>query len=88
MTGQCEGKVALVTGAASGIGRATALAFARGGAKVVLADVAVERCDNTVVKIEEAGGEVYCVETDVSQPDQVEALINKAVKTYSRRKYI
>ncbi len=84
MTGQLEGKVALVTGGASGIGRATALALAREGAKVVLADVAVERCEDTVVKIEEAGGEVCCVETDVSQPDQVEALINATVETYGR----
>jgi NAD(P)-dependent dehydrogenase (short-subunit alcohol dehydrogenase family) len=84
MTGRLEGKVALVTGGASGIGRATALAFAREGAKVVLADVAVERCDDTVVQIEEAGGEVFCVETDVSQPDQVEALINATVETYGR----
>lgn len=84
MTGQLEGKVALVTGAASGIGRAAAVALAREGAKVVLADVAVERCKDTVAKIEEAGGEVFCVETDVSQPDQVEALINKAIQTYGR----
>ena len=84
MAGLLEGKVALVTGGASGIGRATALAFAREGAKVVIADVAVEDGEETVRMIEESGGKAIFVETDVSQSDQVEALINKAVETYGR----
>jgi NAD(P)-dependent dehydrogenase (short-subunit alcohol dehydrogenase family) len=84
MAGRLEGKVALVTGGASGIGRATALALAREGAKVVIADVAVEDGEETVRMIEENGGEAIFVETDVSQPDQVEVLINEAVETYGR----
>jgi len=84
MTGKLEGKVALITGASSGIGRATALAFAREGTKLVFADVAVERCDDTADSIRQADGEVLCVETDVSKADQVEALIKETVKTFGR----
>lgn len=61
MTEQFEGKVALVTGAASGIGRASALAFAREGANTVVADVLVEGGEETVRIIKEAGGEaLFC----------------------------
>jgi NAD(P)-dependent dehydrogenase (short-subunit alcohol dehydrogenase family) len=61
MTKQFEGKVALVTGAASGIGRASALAFAREGANTVVADVLVEGGEETVRIIKEAGGEALFV---------------------------
>ncbi len=84
MTGLVENKVALVTGAASGIGRATALAFAREGARVVVADVASEGGEQTVQMIKDAGGEAIFVKTDVSQPVEVEALVRKAVETYGR----
>ena len=57
MAGLVVGKVALVTGASSGIGRATALAFAREGAKVVVADVTVEGGEETVAQVKKAGGE-------------------------------
>lgn len=77
-----QGKVALVTGAASGIGRATALAFAREGAKVVVADVLVDDGEQTVRLIKEAGGEAIFVKCDVSKQAEVEALIKKAVETY------
>jgi NAD(P)-dependent dehydrogenase (short-subunit alcohol dehydrogenase family) len=79
-----EGKIALVTGGSSGIGRATALAFAREGAKVVVADVQVEGGQETERMIKEAGGEAIFVKTDVSDAAEVERLINKAVKTYGR----
>jgi NAD(P)-dependent dehydrogenase (short-subunit alcohol dehydrogenase family) len=84
MTGQLQDKVALVTGAGSGIGRATALTFAREGAKVVVADVAVEGGQETVRLIKEAGGEAVFVKTDVKKASEVEALVNKAVEIYGR----
>jgi NAD(P)-dependent dehydrogenase (short-subunit alcohol dehydrogenase family) len=77
-----EGKVALVTGAASGIGRATAVAFAREGAKVVAADVLVDDGEETVRLIKEAGGQAVFVKCDVSKRAEVEALVKKAVETY------
>lgn len=87
MTQQFAGKVAVVTGASSGIGRASALAFAREGAKVVVADVLVEGGEETVRLIQEAGGEAFFVKTDVSNAAAVEALIQKTVETYGRLDY-
>jgi len=84
MTKQFKGKVALVTGGASGIGRAALLAFARDGAKVVVADVQVDGGEETVKMIKGSGGEAIFVRTDVSQPEQVEAMVAKAVDTYGR----
>jgi NAD(P)-dependent dehydrogenase (short-subunit alcohol dehydrogenase family) len=79
-----EGKIALVTGGGSGIGRAAALAFAREGAKVVVADVVAEGGRETVQMIKKADGEAIFVKTDVSKAAEVEALINKTVETYGR----
>ena len=84
MASLVTGKVALVTGASSGIGRASALAFAREGAKVVVADVSVEGGEETVRLIQQKGGEAVFVKTDVAQAAEVEALIAKAVATYGR----
>ena len=84
MTGFVAGKVALITGAGSGIGRASALAFAREGAKVVVADVIVEGGEETVRLIQQAGGEAVFMRADVSQAVEVEALVKKAVATYGR----
>jgi NAD(P)-dependent dehydrogenase (short-subunit alcohol dehydrogenase family) len=84
MAGYVAGKVALVTGGGSGIGRATALAFAREGATVVVADVAVAGAEETVQLIHKAGGAAMFVKTDVSQATEVEALIARAVSTYGR----
>ncbi|HJY83240.1 MAG TPA: SDR family NAD(P)-dependent oxidoreductase, partial [Candidatus Binatia bacterium] len=71
MAGLVTGKVALVTGASSGIGRASALAFAREGAKVVVADVSVEGGEETVRLIQQNGGEAVFVKTDVAQAGEV-----------------
>jgi NAD(P)-dependent dehydrogenase (short-subunit alcohol dehydrogenase family) len=82
-----SGKVALVTGGASGIGRACAQLFATEGAAVVVSDVAVEGGEETVRLIEEDGGEASFVEADVSKAAQVEALVGGAVKVYGRLDY-
>jgi NAD(P)-dependent dehydrogenase (short-subunit alcohol dehydrogenase family) len=84
MAGCVEGKVVLVTGGASGIGRATALTFAREGAKLIIADMNEEGGHQTVHMITENGGEAIFVRTDVSQAVEVQALISKAVETYGR----
>ncbi len=78
------GRIALVTGASTGIGRATALAFAREGAKVVAADVAEEAGEATVREIRERSGEGLFVRADVSRADEVEALVARVVDTHGR----
>jgi len=84
MTKSMEGKVALVTGSGSGIGRATALVFAREGAKVVITDINVEGGQETVDMIKKDGGGAIFFQADVTQSSQVEKLINRAVEVYGR----
>ena len=84
MAGQLAGKVALVTGASSGIGRATAQVFAREGAKLVLADVVAEGSEELVRQIGESGGEARFIKTDVARPAEVEAMVARAVEAYGR----
>ena len=79
-----DGKVALVTGAADGIGRASALAFAREGARVVVADVAEAGGKETVRLIADQGGEAIFVPCDVTRSADVRALVDRAVETYGR----
>jgi len=74
-------KVALVTGGSGGIGRASALAFAREGAKVVVSDIQVETGEETVALIKEAGGQAVFIRADVSNSRQVESLIEQTVRT-------
>lgn len=78
------GKVVLVTGAASGIGRATALAFGRAGASVVIADTSVDGGHATAAMIVEAGGKALYVNANVTRAAEVEALVEKAVNYYGR----
>ena len=84
MTKGMEGKVALVTGSGSGIGRGTSLVFAREGARIVVADINVEGGQETVDMIKREGGDAIFVQTDVSQSSQVEKLINRVVEVYGR----
>ena len=84
MAGQLDGKVALITGAGSGIGRASALAFAREGAKVAVADIVVEGGEETVRMVKEAGGEAFFIKVDVANAAEVEAMVNAVVDTYGR----
>jgi len=84
MAGLVAGKVAIVTGAGSGIGRASALAFAREGAKVVVADMVIEGGEETVSRIKQADGEALFVKTDVSKAAEVEALVQRTIAAYGR----
>ena len=79
-----EGKVALVTGGGSGIGRAACLAFAREGARVVINDIRAEGGEETLRLVREAGGEGIFVQADVSKAAEVEAMVQKAVDTCGR----
>jgi NAD(P)-dependent dehydrogenase (short-subunit alcohol dehydrogenase family) len=84
MAPQFTGKVALVTGAGSGIGRASAIAFGRLGAKVVVADVAVEAAEETAALVRAENTDALVVRADVGQRDQVEELFRTAVDLYGR----
>ena len=72
MAAQFDGKVALVTGGSAGIGKATALQFARQGARVVIAARRADAGEQTVSEIRDAGGEAIFVRTDVSRTEDVE----------------
>lgn len=79
-----DGKVGLVTGAARGLGRATALLAAREGSQVVVADVDSVGGEETAEQIRSRGGEALFVATDVTRADQVEAMVAAAVETFGR----
>jgi len=78
---------AIVTGGSTGIGRAAAVRYAEEGANVVVADVNAEDAERTVELVEEAGADATFVETDVSEPDDVEAMVESAVDTYGGLDY-
>jgi len=82
-----DGKVALVTGGSSGIGKATALAFARAGANVVIASRRVTEGEQTVHEICQRGGDAIFVKTDVSKASEVEGLMNQTIEFYGRLDY-
>jgi NAD(P)-dependent dehydrogenase (short-subunit alcohol dehydrogenase family) len=79
-----KGKVALVTGAASGIGRSVAQLFAEQGAKVVVTDIDVEGGQETVELIEYKKGEAMFEKVDVSSPEDCERMVQKSLATYGR----
>jgi A-factor type gamma-butyrolactone 1'-reductase (1S-forming) len=84
LTPLLEGKVAVITGAAGGIGRASALTFAREGAKVVLGDRAEEALAETARLVSEAGGDAVWLATDVTRRDDVVALVALATERHRR----
>lgn len=79
-----EGKVAIVTGSSSGIGKAIAIRFGEEGAKVVVAARRMALCCQTVEQITQAGGEAFAQQTDVSQEEQVNRLLAETVSRYGR----
>ena len=84
MPGTLNEKIALVTGAGSGIGRATSLVLAREGATIVVADVNADGGEETLSAIKDMGGDGMFVHADVSRADDVEAMVAAVVKAYGR----
>jgi len=82
--GRLNGKVAIITGAASGIGRATAALFAREGAKLVLADVSEEGLNETLRLVKNEGGDAVIKKTDVSVEEEVKELVDLALESYAQ----
>jgi NAD(P)-dependent dehydrogenase (short-subunit alcohol dehydrogenase family) len=87
INGSLHGKVAFVTGAASGIGRATALAFAREGANIVVADIDQQGNQDTARMIEDLGGQALAVSCDVTSGADVQAALTKTVERFGRLDY-
>jgi NAD(P)-dependent dehydrogenase (short-subunit alcohol dehydrogenase family) len=81
------GAVALITGGSSGIGRATALGFAREGANVVIASRGVERGEAVRHEVQELGAEAEFIPTDVSQSREVELLMRRTIARFGRLDY-
>ena len=84
MSQKLLGKVALVTGGTSGIGRATAIAYAQQQAKVVVVGRRIDEGEETVRLIKEAGGEAIFVQADVTKEADVKAMVDKAVSVFGR----
>lgn len=79
-----KGKVAIITGAKQGMGKADAMLFAQNGAKVVVADISQEECQQVVDEIEKNGGEALAVKCDVTSEKEIEELVNKTVEKFGR----
>ena len=79
-----ENKVVIVTGGGSGIGQATAVLYAQGGARVIVSDIDEKGGQETVASIKKAGGDASFVKTDVSNPEDCEALVKTTIRIYGR----
>ena len=79
-----ENKVVIVTGGGSGIGQATAVLYAQGGARVIVSDIDEKGAQETVASIKKAGGDASFVKTDVSNPEDCEALVKTTIRIYGR----
>ena len=79
-----ENKVVIVTGGGSGIGQATAILYAQGGAKVIVSDIDEKGGQETVASIKKAGGDASLLKTDVSNPEDCEALVKTTIRIYGR----
>jgi NAD(P)-dependent dehydrogenase (short-subunit alcohol dehydrogenase family) len=82
--GRLNDKVAIITGAASGIGESAARLFAQEGARVVLADISAEAAEAVSQEIRSAGGTAIAITTDVTEPDSVAALVERTVREFGR----
>ena len=80
--GLLDGKVGIVTGGGAGIGRATALLFAREGARVAVAERDPQAGESVVAQIATSGGEAIFIQTDVSRPDEVQAMVDRTVAEF------
>jgi len=79
-----ENKVVIVTGGGSGIGQATAILYAQGGARVIVSDIDEKGGQETVASIKKAGGDASFVKTDVSNPEDCEALVKTTIRIHGR----
>lgn len=84
MSKRLEGKVAVITGAGSGIGRATALLFASEGARVVIADISAEAGEAVAVEIRDAGGDAIALKTDVGNEEGIKAMVAATIGKYGQ----
>ena len=84
MTGRLQDKVAIITGGATGIGRAASLLFARQGAQVAVADRNAPESRKTVAMVNEMGGDAFFVETDVSKAAQVSNMVEQTVQRFGK----
>src|SRR5882757_5522018 len=79
-----QNRSVIITGSGSGIGRACAIAFAKAGASVVVADINLSAAGETVRQIQVADGKAFACHVDVSQPDSVAELVDKTIQLYSK----
>ncbi|NMO03691.1 SDR family NAD(P)-dependent oxidoreductase [Gordonia sp. TBRC 11910] len=79
-----EGKVALITGAGSGLGRQSAQLFSAEGARIAVVDIDAERAEHTAKLVEQQGGEAVAITADVSQRDQITAAVEQTVETFGK----